>query len=66
MGWNIGFDLEMDYLNYFHGTQSVLDSEQVSQWGFEGNLESTCLWAASAACGGPLEAVPDLTFSRYP
>jgi len=33
----------MDYLNYFHGTQSVLDSEQISRWGFEGNLESKCL-----------------------
>lgn len=54
MRWNIGFDLEMDYLNYFPGTQSVLDSEQISQWEFEGNLEATCLWASSAACGlGP-------------
>lgn len=30
MGWNIGFDLEMDFLNYFHGIQGVLDSEQIS------------------------------------
>lgn len=29
MGWNIGFDLEMDYLNYFHGIQGVLDPEQL-------------------------------------
>lgn len=29
MDWN---DLEMGYLNYFHGTPSVLDSEQISQW----------------------------------
>lgn len=52
MGWNVGFHLETDYLNY--STQGVLDSEQISQWGVEGNMEATCLWAAAVSCGlGP-------------
>lgn len=40
----------MGYPNYFHGTRSLLNSKQISLWGFEGNLGSRCLWATSVAC----------------